>query len=131
VSGRPSQPAKPRSVCGEPSVAAEELPLDGGLVRYCLKHLREHEPGAADFLENLRRRQQSVASSHGPLASIVRAPTRSRLSLDCSPHSITRRYNWPNVQNSIGLAPAVREAMRPRVGTRCAAGAVFQVEHCN
>jgi hypothetical protein len=56
VSERPSQPAKPCCVCGEPSVAAEELPLDGGVMRYCLKHLRDHDPAAADFLENLRRR---------------------------------------------------------------------------
>jgi hypothetical protein len=44
------------SVCAEPSVTIGELPLDGGLVRYCLKHLREHDPAAADFLQNLRRR---------------------------------------------------------------------------
>lgn len=38
------------SVCGEPSVSPEELPLDSGLVRYCLAHLREYDPvGAAIY----------------------------------------------------------------------------------
>jgi hypothetical protein len=72
-------------------VAAEELPL-GGLARYCLKHLREHDPEAADFLETLRRRQ-AIANDE-PLASITR-PSRSRLSHDCSPYSMTLRCKGP------------------------------------
>jgi hypothetical protein len=48
---QPGQAARPCSVCGEPSVAPEELALDGGLVCYCPQHLREYDPVATAFYD--------------------------------------------------------------------------------